>query len=299
MTAARRLFWGERAARAAFPGSPAAAARARLAVSMLCLCLYVPLIGETQTEFQYFESKGLPAELKSIFKLSVFIPSQEFSTYRQWKQVWSGGGRVNACVVVEGARARAVVRPPPPRNPAEGKECLKCASSFPSCHVAVAGKGLCHVTGMTGFHMTSKEGRITGKIPVGDGKEFFCQGLAGGGGGGCSREVQVREGGHSPATVGPFLRAGGRRGREASVGGLGVGAGRAVPWGGGAFPDFPWQQVGSRNHDILKIGKWLQSLWGAPCLLKGHPDFSVNQISCCPPLLMRSGGVPGMVISIS
>lgn len=54
---------------------------------MLCLCLYVPIIGEAQTEFQYFESKGLPAELKSIFKLSVFIPSQEFSTYRQWKQV--------------------------------------------------------------------------------------------------------------------------------------------------------------------------------------------------------------------
>ena len=57
---------------------------------MLCLCLYVPLIGEAQTEFQYFESKGLPAELKSIFKLSVFIPSQEFSTYRQWKQVCTG-----------------------------------------------------------------------------------------------------------------------------------------------------------------------------------------------------------------
>lgn len=62
---------------------------------MLCLCLYVPLMGEDQTEFQYFESKGLPAELKSIFKLSVFIPSQEFSTYRQWKQVcgWEVGGR--------------------------------------------------------------------------------------------------------------------------------------------------------------------------------------------------------------
>ncbi|XP_046495386.1 calcium-binding mitochondrial carrier protein SCaMC-2 isoform X4 [Equus quagga] len=58
----------------------------RLPVTMLCLCLYVPVIGEAQTEFQYFESKGLPAELKSIFKLSVFIPSQEFSTYRQWKQ---------------------------------------------------------------------------------------------------------------------------------------------------------------------------------------------------------------------
>ncbi|GAB1286231.1 Calcium-binding mitochondrial carrier protein SCaMC-2 [Apodemus speciosus] len=55
-------------------------------LSMLCLCLYMPIAGEAQTEFQYFESKGLPAELKSIFKLSVFIPSQEFSTYRQWKQ---------------------------------------------------------------------------------------------------------------------------------------------------------------------------------------------------------------------
>ncbi|KAK4811623.1 hypothetical protein QYF61_017014, partial [Mycteria americana] len=53
---------------------------------MLCLCLYVPVFGESQTEFEYFESKGLPAELKSIFRLSLFIPSQEFSTYRQWKQ---------------------------------------------------------------------------------------------------------------------------------------------------------------------------------------------------------------------
>lgn len=54
---------------------------------MLCLCLYVPVLGGSQTEFEYFESKGLPAELKSIFRLSLFIPSQEFSTYRQWKQV--------------------------------------------------------------------------------------------------------------------------------------------------------------------------------------------------------------------
>ena len=58
---------------------------------MLCLCLYVPVFGEAQTEFEYFESKGLPAELKSIFRLSLLIPSQEFSTYRQWKQVWSRG----------------------------------------------------------------------------------------------------------------------------------------------------------------------------------------------------------------
>lgn len=54
---------------------------------MLCLCLYVPVLGQEQAEFEYFESKGLPAELKSIFRLSLFIPSQEFSTYRQWKQV--------------------------------------------------------------------------------------------------------------------------------------------------------------------------------------------------------------------
>lgn len=54
---------------------------------MLCLCLYVPVFGESQAEFEYFESKGLPAGLKSIFRLSLFIPSQEFSTYRQWKQV--------------------------------------------------------------------------------------------------------------------------------------------------------------------------------------------------------------------
>ncbi|POI30734.1 hypothetical protein CIB84_005515 [Bambusicola thoracicus] len=53
---------------------------------MLCLCLYVPVLGQSQAEFEYFESKGLPAELKSIFRLSLFIPSQEFSTYRQWKQ---------------------------------------------------------------------------------------------------------------------------------------------------------------------------------------------------------------------
>lgn len=76
---------------------------------MLCLCLYVPLIGEAQTEFQYFESEGLPAELKSIFKLSVFIPSQEFSTFRQWKQVctrdrarrWKAVGISSVFVVAE------------------------------------------------------------------------------------------------------------------------------------------------------------------------------------------------------
>uniref|UniRef100_A0A4X1U5L9 Solute carrier family 25 member 25 n=1 Tax=Sus scrofa TaxID=9823 RepID=A0A4X1U5L9_PIG len=65
---------------------------------MLCLCLYVPLMGEAQTEFQYFESKGLPAELKSIFKLSVFIPSQEFSTFRQWKQLSRGESRLKGYV---------------------------------------------------------------------------------------------------------------------------------------------------------------------------------------------------------
>uniref|UniRef100_A0A8C6YKL5 Solute carrier family 25 member 25 n=1 Tax=Naja naja TaxID=35670 RepID=A0A8C6YKL5_NAJNA len=53
---------------------------------MLCLCLYVPNFGASQAEFEYFESRRLPAGLKSIFRLSLLIPSQEFSTYRQWKQ---------------------------------------------------------------------------------------------------------------------------------------------------------------------------------------------------------------------
>ncbi|XP_068104533.1 mitochondrial adenyl nucleotide antiporter SLC25A25 isoform X2 [Hyperolius riggenbachi] len=53
---------------------------------MLCLSLYVPVLDQSQAEFQYFESDGLPSELKSIFRLSLFIPSQEVSTYRQWRQ---------------------------------------------------------------------------------------------------------------------------------------------------------------------------------------------------------------------
>ncbi|KAJ8388751.1 hypothetical protein AAFF_G00129840 [Aldrovandia affinis] len=53
---------------------------------MLCLCLYVPVPNSDQTEFEYFESNGLPSELKSLFKLSLFLPSQEFSTYRKWKK---------------------------------------------------------------------------------------------------------------------------------------------------------------------------------------------------------------------
>ncbi|KAJ8379555.1 hypothetical protein SKAU_G00003330 [Synaphobranchus kaupii] len=53
---------------------------------MLCLCLYVPVPNSDQTEFEYFESNGLPSELKSLFKLSLFLPSQEFSTYRKWRK---------------------------------------------------------------------------------------------------------------------------------------------------------------------------------------------------------------------
>ncbi|XP_041431169.1 calcium-binding mitochondrial carrier protein SCaMC-2 isoform X5 [Xenopus laevis] len=53
---------------------------------MLCLSLYVPVFDQSQAEFQYFESDELPSELKSIFSLSLLIPSQEFSTYRQWRQ---------------------------------------------------------------------------------------------------------------------------------------------------------------------------------------------------------------------
>lgn len=54
---------------------------------MLCLCLYVPVTNSDRVEVEYFESDGLPLELKSLFKLSVLLPSQEFSTYRNWRKV--------------------------------------------------------------------------------------------------------------------------------------------------------------------------------------------------------------------
>lgn len=57
---------------------------------MLCLCLYVPVhISEERIEFEYFESESLPAQLKSLFKLSLFLPSQEFDSYRKWRKVCS------------------------------------------------------------------------------------------------------------------------------------------------------------------------------------------------------------------
>lgn len=55
---------------------------------MLGLCLYVPVSNSDAVEVEYFESNGLPSELKSLFnKLSVFLPSEEFSTYQKWRQV--------------------------------------------------------------------------------------------------------------------------------------------------------------------------------------------------------------------
>lgn len=80
------VLWG---ATSRLPHSPPSA--------MLCLCLTVLLPGETPTEFQYFESRGLPSELKSIFRLSVLIPSQEFSTFRRWKQVCALGPSREEC----------------------------------------------------------------------------------------------------------------------------------------------------------------------------------------------------------
>ncbi|XP_043541712.1 calcium-binding mitochondrial carrier protein SCaMC-2-like isoform X2 [Chiloscyllium plagiosum] len=53
---------------------------------MLCLCLTVPVLDNLEREFEYFESERLPAKLKSLFRLSLFIPSQELSTYRKWRQ---------------------------------------------------------------------------------------------------------------------------------------------------------------------------------------------------------------------
>lgn len=54
---------------------------------MLCLCLYVPVPDCLPTECEYFESNSLPAELNPLFKLSLVLPSQEFNTYRNWRQV--------------------------------------------------------------------------------------------------------------------------------------------------------------------------------------------------------------------
>ncbi|XP_051924965.1 calcium-binding mitochondrial carrier protein SCaMC-2-A [Hippocampus zosterae] len=54
---------------------------------MLALCLYVPVSNSDPVEVDYFESNGLPTELNSLFnKLSVFLPSQEFSTYQKWRK---------------------------------------------------------------------------------------------------------------------------------------------------------------------------------------------------------------------
>ncbi|XP_061134594.1 calcium-binding mitochondrial carrier protein SCaMC-2-A-like [Syngnathus typhle] len=54
---------------------------------MLALCLYVPVSNSDPVEVDYFESNGLPTELNSLFnKLSVFLPSQEFSTYQRWRK---------------------------------------------------------------------------------------------------------------------------------------------------------------------------------------------------------------------
>jgi len=55
-------------------------------LNMLGLCLYVPVSNSDRVEVEYFESNGLPSELKSLFKLSVFLPSQEFTTYQKWRK---------------------------------------------------------------------------------------------------------------------------------------------------------------------------------------------------------------------
>lgn len=63
---------------------------------MLGLCLYVPVSNSDPIEVEYFESNGLPSELKSLFnKLSVFLPSQEFSAYQRWRKVGNKYLKVN------------------------------------------------------------------------------------------------------------------------------------------------------------------------------------------------------------
>ena len=51
------------------------------------LCLYVPVSNVDHNDFEYFESNGLPHGIKSVLKLSLFLPSHELMTYRTWKKV--------------------------------------------------------------------------------------------------------------------------------------------------------------------------------------------------------------------
>lgn len=51
------------------------------------LCLYVPVSSVGHYEFEYFETNGLPSEIKSVLKLSLFLPSHELTKYRMWKKV--------------------------------------------------------------------------------------------------------------------------------------------------------------------------------------------------------------------
>lgn len=67
---------------------------------MLGLCLYVPVSNSDPIEVEYFESNGLPSELKSLFnKLSVFLPSQEFSTYQRWRKVKEKSLNINFLLI--------------------------------------------------------------------------------------------------------------------------------------------------------------------------------------------------------
>lgn len=55
---------------------------------MLGLCLYVPVCDSDPVEVEYFESNGLPSELKSLFdRLSVLLPAREVCSYRGWRKV--------------------------------------------------------------------------------------------------------------------------------------------------------------------------------------------------------------------
>lgn len=75
---------------------------------MLGLCLYVPVSNSDPIEVDYFESNGLPSELKSLFnKLSVFLPSQEFLTYQRWRKV---RGEVDECYLFSTVYTKAVRR---------------------------------------------------------------------------------------------------------------------------------------------------------------------------------------------
>lgn len=132
--------------------------------------------------------------------------------------------------------------------------------------------------GMPGFHVTSKEGWNYREDTCGRWKGILLPGV--GGGGIVPEKYRAGKGGGTAHVEGGMDRQRGSGWRPRSWkssyrgriwGCYGPGRGR-LPLG-----------AGRQQKSLHFIGgeMALAPVGGVPCLLKGHPDFSVSQISCC------------------